>query len=115
MMLHASDSSDDGRRKLDQAWRVGSDAEGSGLRGAVLPLDRTALSVALGRDNVVHLGIAGHPGDQRAASRVRQALWRLTAFAGGIDAIPDAMDDSRDTPGHDGLAAAPAADDMNII
>jgi uncharacterized protein len=68
VLLHAADSSEDGRRKLDQAWRVGTDAEGSGLRGQVLPLDRTALSVALGRDNVVHLGVAGHPGDMRAAS-----------------------------------------------
>jgi predicted RNA-binding protein YlxR (DUF448 family) len=32
-LYHASDASEDGRRKLDQAWRVGSDAEGSGLRG----------------------------------------------------------------------------------
>ncbi len=55
VLLHASDSSADGRRKLDQAWRVGTDAEGSGLTGQTLPLDRTALSVALGRDNVVHL------------------------------------------------------------
>ncbi|MGY6552284.1 MAG: DUF448 domain-containing protein [Erythrobacter sp.] len=87
MLLHASDSSEDGRRKLDQAWRVGSDAEGSGLRGEVLPLDRTALSVALGRDNIVHLGVAGHAGDQRAARRVRQALLRLTAFRGRRDGL----------------------------
>jgi len=83
MLLHASDSSEDGRRKLDQAWRVGNDAEGSGQRGQVLPLDRYALSVALGRDNVVHLGIAGHPGDRRAADRVRQAVSRLVHYAGG--------------------------------
>ncbi|MFM7377194.1 MAG: DUF448 domain-containing protein [Erythrobacter sp.] len=82
VLLHASDSSEDGRRKLDQAWRVGTDAEGSGERGQVLPLDRTALSVALGRDNVVHLGVAGHPGDMRAAERVLQAVSRLVHFAG---------------------------------
>lgn len=115
LLLHAHDSSEDGRRKLDQAWRVGSDAEGSGLRGQVLPLDRAALSVALGRDNVVHLGIAGHPGDQRAASRIGQALGRLTAFANDADTIPDAADDNRDLPGHDGFADVQADDDLNII
>lgn len=99
LLLHASDSSEDGRRKLDQAWRVGSEAEGSGLRGQVLPLDRAALSVALGRDNVVHLGIAGGPGDGRAAGRVLQVLGRLSAFAGGCDANPEASDTDRDTPG----------------
>jgi hypothetical protein len=82
LLLHASDASEDGRRKLDQAWRVGSDAEGSGRVGPVLPLDRGALSVALGRDNVVHLGVAGHPGDLRASERVLQAVSRLVDFAG---------------------------------
>ncbi|MFN3991192.1 MAG: DUF448 domain-containing protein [Erythrobacter sp.] len=91
LLLHASDSSEDGRRKLDQAWRVGSNAEGSGLTGVTLPLDRAALSVALGRDNVVHIGVAGHAGDQRAANRVRDALARLVAFA---------QDDGRDVPGN---------------
>jgi uncharacterized protein len=102
IVLHASDSSEDGRRKLDQAWRVGSDAEGSGLRGAVLPLDRAALSVALGRDNVVHLGIAGGPGDGRAAARVKQALARLTAYAGGGEATSEATHEDRETPAKDG-------------
>lgn len=98
-LLHASDSSEDGRRKLDQAWRVGSDAEGSGMRGQVLPLDRTALSVALGRDNVVHLGVAGHPGDMRAAHRVLQAVSRLTHFVGS-DRANDTNDTGRADPGH---------------
>jgi len=93
LLLHASDSSEDGRRKLDQAWRVGNDAEGSGLTGVTLPLDRAALSVALGRDNVVHIGVAGHAGDKRAANRVRDALGRLVAFA---------QDDGRDVPGDAG-------------
>ncbi len=99
VLLHAADSSDDGRRKLDQAWRVGSDAEGSGLRGQVLPLDRTALSVALGRDNVVHLGVAGHPGDMRAAHRVLQAVSRLVQYAGN-DRVNETNDTGRDTSGH---------------
>ncbi|MEL6876774.1 MAG: DUF448 domain-containing protein [Pseudomonadota bacterium] len=78
MLLHASDSSEDGRKKLDQAWRVGREAEGSGERGSVLPLDRAALSVALGRENVVHLALRGAGG----ADRMNRALSRLMAFSG---------------------------------
>jgi len=86
LLLHASDSSEDGRKKLDQAWRVGLDAEGSGLRGTVLPLDRDALSVALGRENVVHLGVSGMKDGRseasRASIRVGQAAARLSRFVG---------------------------------
>lgn len=82
LLLHAADASEDGRKKLDQAWRVGTEAEGSGARGTVLPLDRDALSVALGRDNVVHLGVAGHSAGRRAARRVEQAVNRLLKFVG---------------------------------
>ena len=108
-LLHASDSSEDGRRKLDQAWRVGSDAEGSGMRGAVLPLDRTALSVALGRDNVVHLGVAGHSRDMRAAVRVLQPVTRLMNYLGSQSANIT-NDTGQDASGHcdqsiSGLAA----------
>lgn len=77
-LYHASDSSEDGRKKLDQAWRVGREREGLGDRGAILPLDRSALSVALGRDNVVHLALADH----RAAERVDMPLQRLLHFLG---------------------------------
>ena len=78
-LYHAADASDDGARKLDQAWRVGEDAEGSGLVGVRLPLDRAALSVALGRDNVVHLALA----DRASAERVAIPLGRLQTFLGG--------------------------------
>ena len=47
-LAHAADAGEDGSRKLDQAFRVGREAEGSGLRGVTLPLDRAALSGALG-------------------------------------------------------------------
>jgi len=77
-LAHAADASDDGSRKLDQAWRVGEEAEGSGLAGVRLPLDRAALSVALGRDNVVHLAL----NDRMAAHRVSAALQRLEHFQG---------------------------------
>jgi hypothetical protein len=81
-LYHAADASADGSRKLDQAWRVGEDAEGSGLRGTPLPLDRAALSVALGRDNVVHLALA----DVGSAERVAAPLQRLLTFLGAADA-----------------------------
>lgn len=81
LLLHASDASEDGRKKLDQAWRVGTDAEGTGVRGPVLPLDREALSVALGRENVVHLGVSGHGASSKgAADRVGQAVTRLSRY-----------------------------------
>lgn len=78
LLMHASDASQDGSRKLDQAWRVGQDIEGSGAQGIRLPLDRAALSVALGRDNVVHLALA----DQRSAERIMPVLARLHHFLG---------------------------------
>ncbi len=86
---HASDAGEDGSRKLDQAWRVGREEEGSGLQGVTLPLDRAALSVALGRDNVVHLALT----DREAAARLDLPLQRLLRFLGpgyanGMDAGP---------------------------
>jgi len=91
-LYHAADASDDGSRKLDQALRVGSDAEGTGLAGVRLPLDRTALSVALGRDNVVHLALA----DRASAERVAIPLRRLLHFLGGpTAAVTDDTPDSR--------------------
>lgn len=92
---HAADASADGTAKLDQAWRVGSDAQGSSLKGSRLPLDREALSVALGRANVVHLALV----DAGAAARVATAFGRLNRFRGaaaphpgGADRAPDAAD-----------------------
>ena len=78
LLLHASDAGEDGNRKLDQAWRVGNDAEGSALRGLALPVSRTILAVALGRQNVVHVGLT----DPDAAKRVSEALHRWLHFIG---------------------------------
>lgn len=96
-LFHASDASEDGRKKLDQAWRVGRETEGSGMRGWTLPLDRDALSVALGRDNVVHFGLA----NDAAAARVMKPLKRLMHYLG--HEIPDEF----------GRATARAGDDTN--
>jgi predicted RNA-binding protein YlxR (DUF448 family) len=86
LLLHAADASAEGRRKLDQAWRVGQNAEGSGRQGLVLPAERTILSLALGRENVVHAAII----DRAAAARVSHALDRWRAFIGrdaGLGAV----------------------------
>ena len=77
-LYHAADAGLDGNRKLDQAWRVGSDREGSDLRGLALPVPRPILSLALGRENVVHLGLT----DRAAAARVSDALDRWLHFIG---------------------------------
>jgi predicted RNA-binding protein YlxR (DUF448 family) len=89
LLLHAEDAGADGRRKLDQAWRVGSDpedsGESSGLQGLVIPAQRPILSLALGRQNVVHIAII----DRGAAARVQHALDRWRSFIGpsaGLDA-----------------------------
>jgi len=74
MLIHAADSGEDGNRKLDQAWRVG----GGGQQGVIFPLDRTILSMALGRENVVHVALT----DPAAAARVQHALARWRAFNG---------------------------------
>lgn len=78
LLLHAADAAADGNRKLDQALRVGQEAEGTDLAGIVLPVDRHALSMAMGRDNVVHIAVI----DSRAALRLRAALGRLESYLG---------------------------------
>ena len=96
---HASDAGGDGSRRLDQAWRVGEDKEGSGMAGESLPLDRAGLSVALGRDNTVHLALT----DRAAAGRVSTLLARLNHYLGHDGATADG-------PGNAGLeSGGPAA------
>lgn len=86
-LYHASDAAADGAGKLAQAWRVGSDTEGSGRKGLALPVPRTILSLALGRENVVHVGIT----DARAAQRTSEALSRWLQFI-GPEPIPAACE-----------------------
>jgi uncharacterized protein len=74
LLIHAADAGEDGRRKLDQSWRVG----GGGPQGVIFPEPRTILSMALGRDNVVHVALT----DPAAASRVQHALARWRNFIG---------------------------------
>ncbi len=94
LLLHAADAGEDGNRKLDQAWRVG----GGPAKGLVFPASRTILSMALGRENVVHVALT----DPAAARRVKLAIDRWLAFI-----EPDA--------GLEGGDAAPAkATDMHV-
>lgn len=72
LLIHAADAGEDGRRKLDQAWRVG----GGETRGLVFPEERTILSMALGRENVVHVALT----DPAAARRVHHAIDRWLTF-----------------------------------
>ena len=88
LLLHACDAGEDGRARLDQAWRVG----GGKAQGVVFPAERTILSLALGRQNVVHIAIL----DRAAAARVLSALERWRAFIGAFEGPSTA---SADTPG----------------
>ena len=72
LLIHAADAGADGRRSLDQAWRVG----GGQPQGLVFPEPRPILSMALGRENVVHLALT----DPAAARRVRHAIDRWLTF-----------------------------------
>ena len=64
LLLHASDA--------------GEDDEGSGREGMILPVDRATLSMALGRENAVHLAVI----DARAADRLLAHLSRWQFFSG---------------------------------
>jgi len=75
LLVHAADAGEDGRRKLDQALRVGGSAQ-SGPRGVIFPEERSILSMALGRENVVHVALI----DPASAARVLDALVRWRDF-----------------------------------
>lgn len=98
LLLHAADAGEDGNRKLDQAWRVGGQ-QGQGL---VIPAERPILSLALGRQNVVHIALV----DRAAAARVRHALDRWRAFIGteaGLDAATAGTPDASAVDVNEGL------------
>jgi uncharacterized protein len=78
LLLHAQDAAADGTRRLDQALRTGLGMEGSDLKGLAIPATRAILSMALGRENVVHLALIA----PAAAARVNQALGRWRGFIG---------------------------------
>lgn len=98
LLIHARDAAEDGKRKLDQALRVGLDMEGSDARGLVIPASRAILSVALGRENVVHAALIA----PAAAARVAQALGRWRGFIGRNEGVEPCDDGSQgDSAQHD--------------
>lgn len=102
-LYHAADAGEDGRGKLAQAWRVGSGREGSDLKGLALPLARPILSMALGRENVVHIGVT----DRLAAARLGDALGRWQHFIGpDLNPAPcETASQGASTPGNSGQPA----------
>ena len=84
LLIHAADAGEDGNRRLDQAWRVG----GGEPQGLVFPEGRTILSMALGRENVVHCALT----DPAAARRVRHAIDRWQAFIDPLAGLERASD-----------------------
>lgn len=105
-LYHASDAGEDGMRKLAQAWRVGSDREGSDLKGLALPATRPILSLALGRENVVHIGLT----DRAAAARVSDALDRWLHFIGPESAPAPCETASRGSSPSGSSGVLPAVD-----
>jgi len=101
-LAHASDAGEDGNRKLDQAWRVGRELEGSGATGITLPLDRATLSVALGRENVVHLALT----DRAATERLAPCLARLNHYLGQAGADTAAGQDAHHDEAADAASVA---------
>jgi predicted RNA-binding protein YlxR (DUF448 family) len=74
LLMHACDARADGMGKLE-ARRRGASPDTVSI---VLPVGRDQLSMALGRENVVHAAI----GDGGSAARVIEALERWAAFNG---------------------------------
>lgn len=98
LLIHASDAGEDGNRKLDQAWRMG----GGEQQGLVFPAERPILSLALGRQNVVHIALI----DRAAAARVERALNRWRAFIepnDGLKAASAGLPGASALNGHEGI------------
>ena len=87
LLLHAADASADGMGKLE-ARRRGASPETVSI---VLPVGRDRLSMALGRENVVHAAI----GERGSAARVIETLERWAAF-GGTDVSASKHDESKE-------------------
>ena len=80
LLMHAADAAEDGKSKLNQAFRVGSydRTEGDMAGVLTLPSGRDALSRSLGRENIVHSGVT----NGKAAARIATEVARWTAFLG---------------------------------
>jgi predicted RNA-binding protein YlxR (DUF448 family) len=99
LLIHAADARADGMGKLE-ARRRGASPD---TRSIVLPVGRDQLSLALGRENVVHAAIS----DTGSAARVIEALERWAAYNGTSTSDADDEDKQADT------AIAVAADERH--
>jgi hypothetical protein len=101
LLLHAADAKADGMGKLE-ARRRGASPDTVSL---ILPVGRDRLSMALGRENVVHAAIT----DAASATRTLAALGRWAAWNGTRtgDAARD-RDDEHDETGTPAIADAAA-------
>ncbi len=79
-VLHAADARPDGSDRLDGMARAVGESLGETIAHRRVPLLRDALSAALGRDNVVHMGLT----NAAAAARVLADLDRLAGFCGEL-------------------------------
>ena len=86
LLMHASDAKPDGMGKLEARRRGAS----PGTVSIVLPVGREQLSMALGRENVVHAAI----GDSGSAARVIETLERWAAYNGTSFQGTDDVDDT---------------------
>jgi predicted RNA-binding protein YlxR (DUF448 family) len=77
-VLHAGDARPDGTDRLDGMARAVGESLGEDIPHQRLAIGREALSAALGRDNVVHMGLT----DAGAAARVLADAVRLAQFVG---------------------------------
>lgn len=91
LLLHAGDAKSDGMGKLE-ARRRGASPDTVSI---VLPVGRDRLSMALGRENVVHAAIT----DAASASRTLAALGRWAAWNGVKASDKDDEHDELDAPG----------------
>lgn len=84
LLLHANDAAADGSSKLD---RLAYD-----VPHHIIPATRARISMALGRENIVHAALIG----RASAQRVEAALTRWAAFAEDSDHVENAADDASD-------------------
>jgi predicted RNA-binding protein YlxR (DUF448 family) len=103
LLFHASDAGTDGSRKLEQAWRVGEGREGEDFTGTTLPVDREALSMALGRNNVVHVAVT----NAGAAERLTALLARWQSYLGCANGAPD-LGSTEAPAGHEHIEEGPS-------
>jgi predicted RNA-binding protein YlxR (DUF448 family) len=110
LLIHSADAGEDGRKRMDQAWRAGGSRELGFDRGLVFPEGRTILSMALGRENVVHVALT----DPAAAARVSQTLARWRAFTDPGTGLDGGEIASGPSSRHEQTALADESEDEGI-